>query len=288
MPTFVALTRLADEAAANALAGLLDALDPKPTTIGVAEVQQGAPQWEVSGYFSESPDAAGLALLAKLHDAPDFAVSELDDRDWVAEAQRELAPVQAGRFVIHGSHDRGRAGSQKVRLEIEAAMAFGTGHHATTQGCLIMLDQLAKRGLVARKVADIGSGTGVLAMGAASIWPIRAIASDIDPVATQTAAANVAANGLRDRVTCVTAKGFRHPTLRNHARYDLILANILAGPLKRLAPDVLRFLAPGGIAILSGLLAQQSANVEAVYRGWGFSRVDKLVIGEWATLALRK
>lgn len=287
MATFTALTILPDEATANALAGALDALDPAPTTIGVAEVVLGALAWEVSGYFSAAPDQAGLALLALLHGAPDFTVSELAERDWVAEAQRLLAPVAAGRFVVHGSHDRGRVGSQKIGLEIEAAMAFGTGHHATTKGCLLLLDRLARRGMVARRVADIGSGTGVLAMAAARLWPVQALASDIDPVATETAAANVAANGLRGRVRCLTAAGFRHPELMRNAPYDLILANILAVPLKRLAPDMARYLAPGGVAILSGILATQVAGVEAVYRGWGFGRVEKLVIGDWATLGLR-
>ncbi len=280
MATFTASTVLPDEAVANALAGALDRLDP--TTIGVAEVAGG---WEVSGFFIEAPDLAGLALLALLHGASDFVVEELEDRDWVLEAQRWLVPVQAGRFVVHGSHDRGRIEAHRIGLEIDAAMAFGTGHHATTQGCLIVLDRLARRGLVPRRVADIGAGTGVLAMAAAKIWPVLATASDIDQVATATALANVAANGLRGRVSCVTAAGFRHQVLKRGAPYDLIFANILAGPLKRLAPDMARFLAPKGIVILSGLLATQAANVEAVYRGFGFTRVDKLVIGEWATLA---
>ncbi len=288
MATFTALTTLRDEAAANALAGALEGMRPEPVGVGVFNVEDGTGTWEVGGYFTEAPDIAGLALLALLHGAKDFVVSDLSDRDWVAEVRRELAPVEAGRFVVHGSHDRGAVGSHKVRLEIDAAMAFGTGHHATTKGCLIVLDKLAKRGLVARRVADIGSGTGVLAMGAAKIWPVAAIASDIDPVATSTALVNVEHNGLRGRVTCVTAVGFGHERLRGAAPFDLIFANILANPLKKLAPEMVEFLAPGGVAILSGILATQAAGVEAVYRGFGFGRVEKLVIGEWATLGLRR
>lgn len=288
MSTFTALTTLRDEAAANALAGALERLHPEPAGVGVFEVEDGSATWEVGGYFTGRPDIAGLALLALLHGAKDFVVSDVSDRDWVAEVRRELAPVEAGRFVVHGSHDRGVVGLHKLRLEIDAAMAFGTGHHATTKGCLMVLDRLARRGLVARRVADIGSGTGVLAMGAARVWPVAAVASDIDPVATATALANVLGNGLRGRVACLTAVGFRHGRLRDGAPYDLIFANILANPLKRLAPDMLRFLAPGGVAILSGILANQAAGVEAVYRGFGFGRVEKLVIGEWATLGLRR
>ena len=288
MSTFTALTTLHDEAAANALAGALERMDPVPSGVGVFEVENGAATWEVGGYFTDAPDIAGLALLALLHGAKDFVVSDVSDRDWVAEVRRELAPVHAGRFVVHGSHDRGVIGSHKIRLEIDAAMAFGTGHHATTKGCLMVLDRLVTRGLVAQRVADIGSGTGVLAMAAARVWPVAAVASDIDPIATATALANVAGNGLRGRVVCLTAVGFRHQRLREAAPFDFVFANILANPLKKLAPEMARFLAPGGMAILSGILASQAAGVEAVYRGFGFSRVEKLLIGEWATLGLRR
>ena len=163
----------------------------------------------------------------------------------MAQVQAELTPVEAGRFVVFGSHDRERVAPNRVGLEIEAAQAFGTGHHATTQGCLLALDRLVRRGLVARRVADIGGGTGVLAMAAASVWPATAIAGDIDPLATATARENVAANGLGGRVACVTAAGFRHPRLRAGAPFDLVFANILAGPLRRLAPELAAHHAPG-------------------------------------------
>lgn len=284
MTTFTALTTLRDEAAANALAGALEEMQPKPAGVGVFEVEDGSGTWEVGGYFDATPDLAGLALLALLHGARDFAVSEVGERDWVAQVRRELAPVHAGRFVVHGSHDRDVVPEQKIGLEIDAAMAFGTGHHGTTRGCLLVLDRLVRRGLIARRVADIGAGTGVLAMAAAGVFPTEVVASDIDPVATETARANARANGARMR--CVTAAGFRHAALQG--RFDLVFANILAGPLKRLAPDMARFVAPGGMVILSGILATQAAGVEAVYRGWGFGRVEKLTLGEWAILAMRR
>ncbi len=214
-------------------------------------------------------------------------MARVEDRDWVAQVRAELTPVAAGRFVVFGSHDRDRLPANRIGLEIEAAQAFGTGHHATTQGCLTALDRLARRGLVARRVADIGGGTGVLAMAAAALWPAAAIAGDIDPLATATARANVAANGLSRRVACVTAAGLRHPRLHAGAPYDLVFANILAGPLRRLAPQLAAHQPRGGVAILSGILARQAAGVAAVYRAWGYLPQDAVRIGDWTTLVLR-
>lgn len=286
MPTYTALTTLRDKSKAEALGEMLERLDPAPTGVGVSEVEDNTDHWEVGGYFIEKPDEAGLALLATLHGARPFAVSELEDRDWVAQVRRALVPVVAGRFVVFGGHNRDEIPDNLVKLEIEAALAFGTGHHATTQGCLLSLDALVTQGMVATNVADIGAGTAVLAMAAASVWPCATVASDIDPVATVTAAENIAANGLRGRITTCTAVGFRHPAVRKAAPFDLVFANILAGPLKRLAPDMAKHTARGSVVILSGILNTQAAGVEAVYKGWGFHRRDKRVIGEWTTLTL--
>ena len=265
-------TAVGGAAAAQVLCDVLDGLDPARLSSGVHDHDDGSGLWDVSAHFDRRPDAAGLALAARLHGAPDFEVARVEDRDWVAQVRAELTPVVAGRFVVYGSHDRQRVSPNRVGLEIEAAQAFGTGHHASTLGCLSALDRLARSGFRPRRVADIGSGTGVLAMAAAAIWPVRAVAGDIDPVATATARANVAANGLAARVACVTAAGFRHPRLQAGGPYDLIFANILAGPLKRLAGQLAAQQAPGGVAILSGILARQARGVEVVYRGWGYRR----------------
>jgi len=288
MPTFTALTTLRDKTKAEALAEAVERLIPEPTGVGVFEVEDGSGTWEVGGYFIEQPDEVGLALLAAVHGARPFAVSELEDRDWVAQVRRELTPVYAGRFAVFGAHDRDEIPKNLIRLEIEAAMAFGTGHHGTTQGCLLSLDKLVTQGMVATNVADIGSGTGVLAMAAASVWPCATLASDIDPIATETAKANIAANGLKNRINCHTAVGFRSTEIRKAAPFDLVFANILAGPLKRLAPDMAKHTASGSVIILSGILNTQALGVEAVYKGWGFSRRDKRVIGEWTTLTLER
>jgi ribosomal protein L11 methyltransferase len=169
MATYTALTTLDSEAAAQALAAAMEALHPAPTGVGVLEIEDGSGQREVGGYFTEPPDQAGLALLAVIHGARPFAVSRVEDRDWVAQVRRELTPVEAGRFILYGGHDEDRIGVNRWGLKIEAAMAFGTGHHGTTRGCLLLLERLIRRGEKARKVADIGCGTGVLAMAAARV-----------------------------------------------------------------------------------------------------------------------
>ncbi|MBN2905135.1 MAG: 50S ribosomal protein L11 methyltransferase [Rhodobacteraceae bacterium] len=288
MTTFTALTTLSGKAAADELGAALERLDPEPIGVGVVEIEDGSGLWEVGGYFTETPDMAGLALLAAMHGARDFTISELPDTDWVAKVKRELAPVAAGRFFVYGSHDADQVPADKVALLIEAAMAFGTGHHGTTQGCLRALDRLAEEGLTPRAVADIGCGTAVLAMAAAHLWSVPVLASDIDPVAVEVAQANVAANGLTGRVQCLEATGFDHPDLDAAAPFDLVLANILKAPLIALAPDMAARLSPGGYAILSGLLTEQAADVAAAYAENGLLVHASEAIGEWTTLCLIK
>lgn len=288
MPTFTALTTLPGKHAAEALGEAMERLDPAPTGVGVFEVEDGSGLWEVGGYFTESPDPAALALLAAAFDAKDFVVSELPETDWVAHVRRELAPVEAGRFFVYGSHDADKVPNGCIPLLIEAAMAFGTGHHGTTLGCLRALDRLISGGFVGERVADIGCGTAVLAMAAARVWDGAIIASDIDQVAVDVAEANLRANGMEGRVRCVEAAGFAHPELDALAPYDLIFANILKGPLVALAPDVAAHLRPEGYAILSGILNEQAAEVIEVYARSGVNLVESEEIGDWTTLLLRK
>lgn len=288
MATWTALTTLDGQGAAEALAAAMERLDPMPTGVGILEIEDGSGRREVGGYFSNPPDEAGLALLATIHGAQPFAVSRLDDRDWVAQVRRELTPVEAGRFIVYGGHDADRIALNRVGLRIEAAMAFGTGHHGSTRGCLLLLERLVRGGEKPRRVADIGCGTGVLAMAAAKVWRVPCVATDIDPVAAWTAAENARANRLSPWVRAGQAVGFRSGLVRAAAPIDLIFANILAAPLKRLAPDMARHLAPGGAVILSGLLHSQARGVEAVYSGHGLRCVDRVKLGEWTSLMLRK
>ena len=266
----------------------MERLDPAPGGVGVFEVEDGSGRWEVAGYFAERPDQAGLALLATIYSAEPFAVSKVPDRDWVAQVRRELSPVHAGPFVVHGSHDRDAVPDGKIGLCIDAAMAFGTGHHGTTTGCLVSLHRLHRRGFRPHHIADIGTGTGVLAMGAARLWPAQIVASDIDPIATATARANFQANGLHPRVQLICAPGLAHPDLRSRGPYDLIVANILASPLKRMAPSMAQASLPGTYLVLSGLLHRQAKAVQNVFQGFGFLPQHREAVGEWSPLTLRR
>ncbi|WP_420005403.1 50S ribosomal protein L11 methyltransferase [Arenibacterium sp. LLYu02] len=289
MPTFTALTTLTGKAKAEALGEAMERLIPEPTGVGIFEIEDGSGLWEVGGYFTEMPDHAGLALLAAVHEAKPFAVSELPETDWVAHVRRELAPVEAGRFFVYGSHDADKLPGDKIPLLIEAAMAFGTGHHGTTLGCLKALDHLLDQGFAAKTVADIGCGTAVLAMAAARVWTeAKILASDIDEVAVDVAEANMEANGMKGAVHCLEAAGFDAPALAEAAPYDLIFANILKGPLVALSPDVAAHMAPAGYAILSGILHEQADDVIAVYAENGINLVQRTEIGEWTTLILQK
>ncbi len=288
MPTFTALTTLTGKPAAERLGNAMERLSPEPTGVGVFEVEDGSGLWEVGGYFTEAPDETALAVLAAAFEAKPFVVSELPETDWVAHVRRELAPVEAGRFFVYGAHDADKVPAGSVPLLIEAAMAFGTGHHGTTMGCLKALDRLLEEGFTATKVADIGCGTAVLAMAAARVWKGDILASDIDQVAVDVAEANLKANNMRGAVRCVEAAGFDHPELRSGAPYDLIFANILKGPLIALSPDIGANLRTGGYAILSGILHEQAEDVAAVYSQNGFNEVHRAQIGEWTTLILSK
>ncbi len=288
MPTFTALTTLTGKKPAEGLGEAMERLDPEPTGVGVFEVEDGSGLWEVGGYFTEAPDETALAVLAAAFEAKPFVVSELPETDWVAHVRRELAPVEAGRFFVYGSHDADKLPEGRIPLLIEAAMAFGTGHHGTTLGCLKALDQLLDEGFSASKVADIGCGTAVLAMAAARVWEGDIIASDIDQVAVDVAEANLKANGMSGQVHCVEAAGFDHPDLNAHAPYDLIFANILKGPLVALSPEISANLRAEGYAILSGILNEQADDVVNVYSQNGFNLHHRDEIGEWTTLILSK
>jgi ribosomal protein L11 methyltransferase len=287
MSTYTAFTTLAEKTAAEALGEALENLEQEPYGVGVFEIEDGSGRFEVGSYFMDAPDEVALALLAAAHGAQPFIVSELPETDWVAKVRRELVPVRAGRFYVYGSHDADTVPADVEPLLIEAAMAFGTGHHGTTQGCLKALDRLIEAGVVCHNVADIGCGTAVLAMAAARTWPEPVLASDMDEVAVDVAEANVAANGLSGRVVCLEAMGFEHDRLHDSAPFDLIFANILKQPLIDLAPNMAKHLAPGGYAILSGILNEQADEVAEVYAQNGINLWHREEIGDWTTLTLK-
>ena len=277
---------------AEAFAAKLEAaVDLHITAVGYFD--NGSGHWCIEAYFTEPPDPVILTRILQDELGPDATlpgplVQELADRNWVAMAQRGLAPVSAGRFCVHGSHDRARVAGSPFPIEIDAGEAFGTAHHGTTQGCLLALDRLLKRRRF-RNVADIGTGSGVLAIATAkALRTSKIVASDIDPVAIRVTQENIRKNGVRANVDALCGSGFRHPHLRRKASFDLIFANILAGPLKALAGDISRALAPGGQAILSGLMNEQARMVENHYRSHELRFERRIRIDGWTTLILSK
>jgi ribosomal protein L11 methyltransferase len=289
MLTYSALTTLMGEDAAQGLADAIEKMEPEPTGVGVFEIEDDSGLWEVGAYFLEQPNTAVLEMLALAFDARPFAISEIPEIDWVAKVRRELSPVEAGRFFVFGSHDIDKVPPNRIALQIEATVAFGTGHHGTTLGCLRAFDRLFEAGFRPAKVADIGCGTAVLAMAAAAVLPdALVIASDIDEVAVDVAVANVAINNMQGRLECFEAAGFAHPRLAEAAPFDLVFANILKGPLVELAPDMAKHVAKDGLIILSGLLVVQAESITAAYVANGFSPEGREDLGEWSALVMRR
>ena len=286
MLTYTALTTLSEKSRAEALGEALEGLEPSPTGVGVYEVEDGKGLWEVVGNFLEVTNDINLALLAAAYGAKPFIISEVPDQDWVAKVRRELPPVEAGRFFVYGSHDAEHLPSDRIGLLIEAAMAFGTGHHGTTLGCLRAFDRLLDQNYIFNNVLDLGCGTAVLAMAAARTTSINVIASDIDSIAVEVANANIVANDLINRVTCIESIGFNALDFLNAAPFDLIFANILKGPLIDLAPEIARNLKTGGIVVLSGILIEQSAEILGIYEAQGITLLEREDIGEWVALTL--
>src|ERR1700743_615686 len=212
--------------------------------------------WDVTVHFADPPDQASIRELVGLAAGEDVARSiafdTVEAKDWVKATLEDLVPVPAGRFTVHGQHDRARVPPNKLGIEIEAALAFGTGHHGTTRGCLLLLDE-ALKAYLPRRVLDLGTGTGVLAIAAAKALPIEVLASDIDPLSVRVAHENARLNGIGDRVETIQATGFSAPHFAERGPFDLVLANILANPLRQMATPMARHLAPSALVILSGV-----------------------------------
>lgn len=274
----------------------LAALDPMPVLVA-SEEDEADDRWRIDAYFENEPPPAALRLLGRLLDIGPSELPKpepLPSEDWVSLSQAGLAPVRAGRFFVHTANDEPDDRPGVVSLRIDAGQAFGTGHHATTAGCLAALDRLQSRERRFRAIADIGTGTGLLAFAALHLWPrAHAIASDIDPVSVRVSAENAAENGValgtrRGELALVVADGTRHAAIAAFAPYDLLIANILAGPLIALAPALSSIAAPGGVLILAGLLGKQRGQVARAYRRQGWRIADDGGDAEWPVLVLAR
>jgi ribosomal protein L11 methyltransferase len=271
------------KARAGDVAAVLE-LTPAPAAQAVMSAEDPfEPDTTVEALYPAPPDAA---LLSRLVGAP-VTVEPLPDQDWIRASQEGLPPVRAGRFFVYGAHDAGKVPTGVIAIRIEAGMAFGTGHHETTALCLGALDSLFQSQRFNR-ILDLGCGTGVLAIAAAKLWKTKVLATDIDPEAVAVADENAQVNEASPLVHTAVADGMDHPAIRNAAPFDLIVANILAQPLTRLAPGVAAALAPGGIAVLSGLLHWQEKTVLGFYRAQGLVLKRGLRDGPWSALILER
>ncbi|WP_316192837.1 50S ribosomal protein L11 methyltransferase [Bradyrhizobium sp. SZCCHNRI1029] len=257
----------------------------------VAAFERPDGRWDVTVHFADPPDQALVRELvggaAGSDVAQTLAFEVVEAKDWVKASLDDLVPVPAGRFMVHGSHDRQRVPANKLGIEIEAALAFGTGHHGTTRGCLLLLDHVLKT-RAPRRVLDLGTGTGVLAIAAAKATHRSVLASDIDAPSVMVARENARLNGAGPLVRVIRATGFAAPDFARCGPFDLVLANILANPLRQLAAPMLRHLAPGAFVILSGLLTPQARAVRAAYRARGLVPIRHLRIEGWSSLLLQK
>jgi ribosomal protein L11 methyltransferase len=291
LPTATAVARLStDQAAArrigDALAEIFDG-----ETVAASTFEEPDGRWSLAVHFRDQPDEDAVRALveaaAGVQAAQSLAFETLAPTDWVRKSLAGLTPVDAGRFVVHGAHDRDRVRANRIGIEIEAALAFGTGHHGTTRGCLLALDRIAK-GRRARRVLDVGTGTGVLAIAAAKALRRPVLASDIDARSVAIARDNARLNHAGAHVEIVHAAGLGRRRFVTRGPYALIFANILLEPLQRLATPMARLVAPNGRVVLSGLLAGQAGAAVAAYRARGLVLERRIRLEGWATLVLRR
>ncbi len=276
--------------AERAYAALDAAFEEDGLPLAILEADEASDLHEVSVYDTDGTadvEPRAAAVLRDLGIDKTFGREIIEDTDWVSKSLEGLKPVRAGRFLVHGAHDRDAVRIGDIGIEIEAGLAFGTGHHGTTAGCLNMIADVLKR-TRPRNALDLGTGSAVLAIGLAKMARIPVLATDIDPVATKVAAENARLNGVAAFVRAVTAPGFHHPAFAANAPFDLIVANILARPLMKLAPAMRRHLAPGGSLILSGILDRQRDAVVAAYAGQGFHHVRTTRREGWVTIHLKR
>jgi ribosomal protein L11 methyltransferase len=267
---------------AGEIAALFEITPPRPQAVLIAEEPFGDSA-SIEALYGQMPDGELLTQLS----GTTVHIALVPDQDWVKLSQEGLPPVRAGRFFVYGVHDRGTVPAGLIPLRVDAGLAFGTGHHESTALCLAMLSDLARRRRF-RRMLDLGCGTGVLAIAMHRLWRTHILATDIDPVATDVARENSRINGAGTGIRAIVADGLMHPAVRNAAPFDLIVANILAEPLTRLAPAIAGALFPDGVVLLSGLLRWQENLVTSYYRPYGLKLRARMRDGPWSALLLER
>lgn len=289
-PTHV-MRLVADGPTARRVADIVSETFEPAETAAAAFEEPDEVTWVVEVFFRDKPDEAAMrdlvAVVAGEALAKTATFAALAEKDWVKASLDGLKPVRAGRFAVHGSHDRHKVRANEIGIEIEAALAFGTGHHGTTLGCLEAIDRLTRTRAFPR-VLDVGTGTGVLAIAAGLAQKKKAFASDIDPVSVEAARGNARLNGAAPLVEVALAAGLKRAFFRDHGPYDLIVANILPRPLCAMASDLVSLLAPGGVVVLSGIIRPHAGLVTAAYRARGMRLARRRIIEDWVTLTLTR
>lgn len=292
MTTYKALWTGSEAALEAAGVLLTDVLFPPANAVSLTKhddtAADDATAWKLEAYFTERPEDEALSALLADTGVGAPTVEELPDVDWVAHALEGLGIIEAGRFILYGSHDADKLPDDgaPIPIRIDANQAFGTGHHPTTAGCLTLLDRFA--GAPPETVFDLGCGSAVLAIAAAKLWDVEVLASDIDPKSVEIATENIALNGVDDLVNAIVADGFSDPRIRVRAPYDFVFANILAGPLVEFAPAMAAHVARRGRVMLAGLMANQEAGVVAAYEAAGFRLLNRLDHDTWPVLLFVK
>ena len=283
MAWFIALCSLNHQNNAELLQEALERLSPAPEATTAIEIDEENTLWEVGAYFDQQPDVISLALLSEAYASTQFTVSEVADENWVERVNRELPPVRVGQFVVYGNHCQPVLKAGELPLLIEASLAFGTGHHATTQLCLEIIDAHYQEGFEVALAADIGCGTGLLALAMAALWNCHVDCGDTDPTAIDICRYNADKNGQRELINATIVDGA--PVDRFEAgAYDLVAANILSDPLIRLAPQLTRLLLPSGRLILSGITHDQIATITTTYQQWGLMLIQEHHQAKWGGL----
>jgi len=280
------------EARAGAILDLMtEVFGEEDFAIATTEIDERKDIWEASVYMTFDDEAQVSerlqALLSAEHGDLSIEREVIPDIDWVSKSLEGLSPVRAGRFLVHGSHDRDKVAVNDIAIEIDAGQAFGTGHHGTTAGCLEVIDRVVRSRTV-RNALDLGTGSGVLAIAVRKLKPVPILATDIDPVATAVARENIKRNGIASGITVATAPGFHSDAFDKTGPFDLIIANILARPLIKMAPQLVKHLAPGGSVVLSGILASQRWKVLAAYNGARLRHIRTIWRNGWVTIHLDK